>query len=92
MERPVTESSQWTLDVSVYHLDGFRHVVRAMVLSKRGGWQTCGQWVWTGVGIPEPLLNDVVARVDGLITEHLVTRYGIQLQLPRDRQEGRSTP
>ena len=73
---------QWTLDVTVFHSPDFGHRIKAAVLSKRGNWFQVGQWEWTGLGIPAELLVDVVTRVNAVIEEHLVTRYGVQGTLP----------
>jgi hypothetical protein len=37
---------------------------------------------WKGLGVPESVLNSARAIVDATLTEHLVTRYGIQGELP----------
>jgi hypothetical protein len=70
--------AQWTLDVTVYHATGFRHVITAQVLTKRRGWQQIGSWSWTTLGVPADLVPDIEARVCSAITEHLVTAYGVQ--------------
>ena len=73
---------QWTLDVSVFHGPEFGHRIYARVLGQHGGWQDVGHWTWKGLGVPEPLLTELNARLVSVITEHLVTRYGVQGELP----------
>lgn len=73
---------QFTLDVSIFHTPQFGHTIAAAVLTKRGGWTTVGTWSWHGRGVPEPLYADLIARVCAVLTEHLVTRYGVQGELP----------
>jgi len=80
-DEPV-EVAQWTLDITVYHARGFGHRLRASVLAKRGGWVTVGSWPWRGLGFPSELLPDIHARIEAVIDEHLLTRYGIRDELP----------
>jgi len=76
------ELAQWTLDVTVYHGRDFGHRIRARVLNRRGGWHHVGTWSWKGIGVPSELIAEIEARVASVITEHLVTRYGISVELP----------
>jgi hypothetical protein len=82
MHEKKAPTAQWTLDCSVFHVDGYRHVVLARVLGRRGGWVSVGSWSWTGLGVPEPLVNDLQARIAAVVAEHLVTRYGVEGELP----------
>jgi hypothetical protein len=86
MQQISHEKAQWTLDVTVYHGPDFGHWVRASVLGRHGGWRLVGTWSWKGLGIPEPLLPDIEARIASVITEHLVTRYGVRQTLPFEHQ------
>jgi hypothetical protein len=74
--------AQWTLDVTVFHGPEFGHQVKAAILSNRGNWMRCGTWTWSGLGIPAEVVTDIQSRVAAIISEHLVTRYGVQGQLP----------
>jgi hypothetical protein len=76
MER--RSSAQFTIDVSVYHDSGFRKSIVCSYLGRRNGWIPAGEWHWTGLGVPADLVDDCVSRVAAVITEHLVTRYGVQ--------------
>jgi len=40
-----------------------------------------GAWTWSGIGVPAEILPDIEARVASVITEHLVTRYGVAERL-----------
>lgn len=82
MERKPRNLAQFTLDVSVYHDPGFQREIVVQALTKRGGWIHIGSWRWTGIGVPGDLVNDLLARVDASITEHLVSRYGVQDEVP----------
>jgi hypothetical protein len=74
--------AQWTLDVTVSHETGYRHSITAWVLGRRGGWVEVGRWTWEGLGVDADMVREVEARVCSVITEHLVTRYGVQGLLP----------
>lgn len=74
--------AQWTMDVTVFHAPQFGHRVVVQVLGKTGGWLRVGGIQWTGLGIPEGLLEELVAVVDGTVSQHLSARYGIQGTLP----------
>lgn len=80
------------MDVSIYHLDGWNHQLRAMVLGKRGGWHHVGEWSWKGIGVPAPLLADISARIHSAIEEHLVTRYGVAGVAPEFWEGGPGIP
>jgi hypothetical protein len=73
---------QFTLDVSIDHGPQFGHLITAQVLTRRGGWTVVGTWRWQGLGVPEPLLTDLLTRINAVLTDHLVTRYGVQGELP----------
>jgi len=73
--------AQWTLDVTVYHGPQFGHRIHAAVLRRSGGWHPVGDWQWTGLGVPEPLVADCAARIHAVLTEYLISRYGLALQL-----------
>lgn len=78
MHSPLKQAAQWTLDVSVFHDSEFGHRIRARVLGRTGGWVDVGSIQWKGLGVPEDLLRSLCARVEAVLTEHLVTRYGVQ--------------
>jgi hypothetical protein len=69
---------QWALSVGIYHDPSFGHRIElwhgrtpvAPLVRPLGRWK--------GLGVPESVLNDAVASVDACLTEHLVTRYGVQ--------------
>lgn len=73
--------AQWTMDITVWHGATFGHRVTCRVLGKAGGWVDVGTWYWTGLGVPGDLVDDLQARLASVITEHLVTRYGVAGQL-----------
>jgi len=37
---------------------------------------------WKGLGVPEAVLNSACGAVHALLSEHLVTRYGVAGELP----------
>lgn len=76
------ETAQWTCDVTVFHVDGFKKRIRAGTLGRHGGWVTVGTWEWSGLGIPPELIPDISGRITAVIEEHLCTRYGIEGELP----------
>jgi hypothetical protein len=82
MTTPRRPIQQWTLDVTVSHAPQFGHEIQAQVLTRAGGWTQLGVWRWTGLGIPEDMLDDFRVHLDAIVTEHLITRYGISSQLP----------
>jgi len=84
-------AAQWTLDVTVWHEPTFGHVIHARTLGRHGGWKNVGTWRWTGLGVPDVILSDLTSRIHGVISEHLVTRYGVQGTLTR-LDEGGSGP
>jgi len=89
-KRPAS-TPQWTLDVTIYHDPAFGHRIVGRVLGRTGGWSDVGSWAWKGLGVPESLLEDIQARVEAVIVEHLVSRYGVQGELPT-RWAGEADP
>jgi len=87
MVTPERAVAQWTLDVTVWHGPRIGHSITAKVLSRRGGWVDVGTWQWTGFGVPPDLVADCCARIDSVIAEHLVNRYGVAERLPFPRGE-----
>jgi hypothetical protein len=73
---------QWRLLVSVFHGPGFGHYIEIETWSKAGQPVRTGGGTWNSMGIPESVLTELRTLVDAKITEHLVTRYGIQGELP----------
>lgn len=74
--------TRWTLDVSIIHDPGFSHRVKLRTLGRSGGWLDCGGIQWRGLGVPEPLLRDLLARIDAIVTEYMVNVYGVQGTFP----------
>ena len=81
MEKP-QEKLQWALSVGIYHGPSFGHriemwhgaTVREPIMVELG-------W-WKGLGIPEHVLQHASTMVHAALVEHLVTRYGVQGELP----------
>ena len=72
------EKPQWRMGVIVYHGRDFGH--RLELETQRQGQATrfTSLGSWKGLGIPESVLNEASALVMACLTEHLVTRYGVQ--------------
>ena len=73
---------QWELSVRVYHDNHGWHLVDTAQFS-RGSWSDERRLVrWRGIGVPASALDLVTALVADEVEEHLVQRYGMQLELP----------
>jgi hypothetical protein len=81
---------QWALHVIVYHGQGFGHGI--WLETQRQGREPIGSSLgtWTGLGIPEDVLELATARLSDTLYEHLLTRYSIRTELPF-RRRGSST-
>lgn len=77
------EQWQWQMTLTIYHGAGFGHRIELTQISTNrvNEWHK-GLGSWKGLGIPEPVLNDVNAYLTSVFTEHVMTRYGIQGELP----------
>lgn len=74
---------QWNLSIVVYHDASFGHAIKAEQVWN--GRQECKEHFlgsWKGLGVPESVLNQARAMIDSIFTEHLVSRYGVQGELP----------
>jgi hypothetical protein len=74
--------AQWALHVIVWHGPSFGHQITIETQPQgREPWsQSAGSW--KGIGLPGDVLQGARAMLDSIFTEHLVTRYGIQDELP----------
>jgi hypothetical protein len=63
--------------VTISHSSSFKHKLDISVVSQHWGPTTVAEWTWTGIGVPPEMPQDIAARVSAVITEHLVTRYGV---------------
>ena len=75
MER--IEVPQWMLWATVSHGNRFGHALTLQTVTKRSEPVEVGRWSWTGIGVPAPLIEDAEGRLCAVLTEHLVTRYGV---------------
>src|SRR5262249_28016541 len=80
--RTVNRRAQWAMHVVIYHESTCGHVIE--VETQRQGQEPylSPSANWKGLGIPEPVLNSIRTAMDALLTEHLVSRYGVQGELP----------
>lgn len=81
--REPNEKLQWTLTFQVYHSPTYGH--KLLLCTERGlygdpHWKSLGSW--KGLGIPEDVLTEARSSVMARIDEYLVTRYGVQGELP----------
>ena len=68
---------QWMAWVTVSHGPKFVHRVQIDVVSKGRDPFTVDGWNWSGTGVPPHLPETVSATITSVVTEHLVTRYGV---------------
>lgn len=73
---------QWAMTVVVLHSPRLGHEVRVLTQSQGRDPVSRSGGSWKGLGLPEPVLSTLRAFVDSTLTEHLMTRYGIQGELP----------
>lgn len=73
---------QWTMDVVIWHDQSFGHQMTVTTQTKGRDGRLAGTWNWKGLGVPEDLVYDMEARLIGILTEHLVSRYGVAGELP----------
>jgi len=71
------EIPQWMLWVTVSHGPRFGHAVTISVVSKDREPFEVARWSWQGIGVPPAMPGDLSARVTSVLSEHLVTRYGV---------------
>jgi hypothetical protein len=76
------ETAQWYLSLTVFHGPAFGHRIEITTMSRGRDALAHSGGTWKGLGVPESVLNALRGQVDALITEHLLTRYGIQGELP----------
>lgn len=76
------ETVQWSFLVQVLHGQQFGHRIEYRIKSRgRQEYVTSGG-NWKGLGVPKEILDMTLAHVDAIVGDHLVTRYGIQDELP----------
>lgn len=80
--RRQTEKPQWNLGVTIYHGSNFGHRIEIWTQKLGQNPKLYDGGSWRGLGIPDDVLAGCRARLDSIFTEHLVTRYGIQDELP----------
>lgn len=79
-EKPPT--TQWQLVVTVFHSANFGHSISISTKSRGREWKYYPGGTWKGLGVPEPVINALLASVQARLTEHLTTRYGVAGELP----------
>lgn len=76
------ERWQWAMLVKVLHGPKFGHRIEIQLRSKARETLTLDGGTWTGLGVPDDVLVCIRAQLDAILTDHLVTRYGIREELP----------
>lgn len=74
---------QWHLLIQISHGPSFGHEITMQQKLRghdAGPRERIGSW--TGLGVPETVLNQATAIIQAVITEHVVTRYGVAGELP----------
>lgn len=73
----------WTMCVHVWHAPDYGH--KLQIVTYRGFDGPSKYYdggTWKGLGIPGMVLEQVRSLADGILSEHLVMRYGLQEELP----------
>lgn len=74
---------QWECCFTIWHAPDFGHKLELRTYTKgRDAARKTELGSWTGLGVPEQLVQDATTLVNAAIVEHLVTRYGIRGELP----------
>lgn len=68
---------QWELSVEVWHSPEFGHELTATIYQPGRKAHEAGDWRWRGLGVDPELIEDIVGRLEAVVVEHLVTRYGL---------------
>lgn len=76
------EKWQWAMLVKVLHGPKFGHRVEIQLRSKARETLTLEGGSWTGLGVPGDVLQSLRSQLDAIVSDHLVTRYGIRDELP----------
>lgn len=80
--REKNDKAQWALYVTVWHSQTFGHYITVETQTQGRHPKGHSGGSWKGLGIPEQVLSELNAMLQALVTEHLVTRYGVQGELP----------
>jgi len=69
------------MTVSLWHGTQFGHTVEVETVTKGRDIDTIDSLgSWRGIGIPEETYKGIMASVNAILSEHLVTRYGVNPQ------------
>jgi len=74
---------QWTMVFHVWHAADYGHklqIVTYNAYNSDGKYYDAG--TWKGLGIPGAVLEQARSLADGILSEQLITRYGVQEELP----------
>lgn len=77
------ELIKWQLGLSVSHGSAYGHKLELVEYSDRWPLKVTQAGSWATSGVPEPVLNSARAMWDARFTEHLLTVYGVQGEIPR---------
>lgn len=82
MESKRPDQLQWRLVVGVWHGQAFGHKITMGHGRAHGPLMASSLGSWKGLGIPDAVLRPATAVVLSTLEEHLITRYGIDSELP----------
>lgn len=82
MNNHPTQQWQWALLFKVLHGPKFGHRIEIEVQKRGLTGVTFSGGTWTGLGIPAEVLEKVRAQLDAIVSDHLITRYGLREELP----------
>ncbi len=74
---------QWTMSCEVWHARDYGH--KLQVSTYRGTYGEGKHYsagTWKGLGVPGLVLQESRSLIDGIWSEYLIHRYGIQEELP----------
>lgn len=82
MDNHPTQQWQWAMLVKVLHGPAFGHRLEVEVQKRGLSSITFSGGSWNGLGIPADVLYGFRAQLDAIVSDHLITRYGLREELP----------
>lgn len=76
------EQWQWAMLVKVLHSSHFGHRLECETRTRGRGSHTMSLGTWRGVGVPPEVVQEAQTAVAAILSDHLVTRYGVAGALP----------
>jgi hypothetical protein len=72
-----TRTMQWELSVQIWHSRDAGHELTATIYAPGRRSHEAGDWRWKGLGLDPGLVRDIATRLEAVVVEHLISRYGI---------------